>query len=181
MTDAAIRKEYSKLRSIANKRLARLQAQGLNMTARTGYRFPTIKSVEESSKSTVASELADVSKFLKDEYHSTLKGEKRFINDFQEIMKEKGFSDLVETADEVYQVLDFLDDVREIYKDKLLPSDVLQALQEAERLDIPKDMLYENIEMFVSHLDELKNVKPSKGGAAFSSRRMNNLIEQWNK
>ena len=181
MTDAAIRKAYSSLRSVANKRLGRLESQGLGKTARTGYKFPTIKSIEESSKATVASMLADVSKFLRDE-RTTVRGEKKFLNDFQEMMTEKGFGDLVETPDEIYRTLEFLEELREVYDDKMFSSgDALDALQEAERLNIPKDKLFENIDMFISHLEELRNVKPSKGGAEFSSRRINNLIKKWTK
>ena len=181
MTDKEIRAAYSELRSVANKRLARLQAQDLNMTARTGYRFPTIKSIEESSRATVASELADVSKFLRDE-RTTVRGEKKFLNDFQEMMTEKGFSDLVETPDEIYRTLDFLDQMREVYGDKIYSSgDALDALQEAERLNIPKEKLIDNLDMFISNLEKLKDVKPSKGGAEFSGRRINNLIKKWTK
>lgn len=181
MTDAAIRKAYSSLRSVANKRLGRLESQGLGKTARTGYKFPTIKSIEESSKATVASMLADVSKFLRDE-RTTVRGEKKFLNDFQEMMTEKGFGDLVETPDEIYRTLEFLEELREVYDDKMFSSgDALDALQEAERLNIPKEKLFDNIDMFISHLEELRNVKPSKGGAEFSSRRINNLIKKWTK
>lgn len=181
MTDAEIRKAYSQLRSTANKRLSRLAEQGLNKTARSGYKFPTIAEIQSSSRSTVASELADVSKFLRDD-RTTVRGEKRFISDFKEIMTDKGYGDLVETPDDIYKMIDYFDDLREQHKDKILPSgDALDALQEAERLNIPHDKLVDNIEMFVSHLDDLKNVKPSKGGAEFSSRRMNNLIRKWTK
>ena len=181
MSDAEIRKAYSSLRSIANKRLGRLEAQGLNMTARTGYRFPTIKSVEESSKATVASELADVSKFLRDE-RTTVTGEKKFLNDFQEMMIDKGYGDLVETPDKIYRTIEFLEELREVHKDKILPSgDALDALEEAERLNIPKDKLLENIDVFVSHLEDMKSVRPSKGGREFSQRRINTLIKKWTK
>ena len=181
MCDKEIRAAYSELRSVANKRLNRLEAQGLNMTARTGYRFPTIKSIEESSRATVASELADVSKFLRDE-RTTVRGEKKFLNDFQEMMTDKGYADLVETPDEIYRTIQFLEDLREVYQDKLYSSgDLLDVLSEADRLNISEDKLKENIDMFVSHLDELKNLKPSKDRAAFSSRRMNNLIRKWTK
>ena len=110
MSDAEIRKAYSDLRSVANKRLGRLEAQGLNQTARTGYRFPTIKQVEASSKSTIASELADVSVWLRDE-RSTIRGEKAFLNEFTEIMKEKGYGDIIQSYDDAYNFFDFMDDV----------------------------------------------------------------------
>lgn len=181
MTDAEIRKAYSRLRSTANKRLSRLAEAGLNRTARSGYKFPTIAEIQSSSRSTVASELADVSKFLRDE-RTTVRGEKKFISDFKEIMTDKGYGDLVETPEDIYKTIDYFDELREQHKDKILPSgDALDVLQEAERLNIPHDKLVDNIEMFVSHLDDMKNIKPSKGGAEFSSRRMNNLIRKWTK
>lgn len=182
MTDKEIRAAYSELRSIANKRLGRLEAQGLNMTARTGYRFPTIKNIEQSSRATVASELADVSKFLRDELHSTLRGEKQFINEFQELMKEKGFGDLADTPDKIYETLQFLEEVREQHKEvQLPPSDVLKMLQEGERLDISKEKLMDNIEFFLSNLEKMESIKPTPGGKSFSQRRINNLIKKWEK
>ena len=179
MTDAAIRKEYSKLRSIANKRLGRLQAQGLGKTARSGYKFPTIKDIESSSRATVASELADVSRFLRDP-RTTVTGEKSFLENFKEMMIEKGYADLVETPDDVYKVLDFMEEIREENNNKVLPSgDALDALQQAQRLKIPMDRFKENIDLFVQHLDDLENVQPTKGGRKFSTQRLNALIRKW--
>lgn len=179
MTDAAIRKEYSKLRSIANKRLSRLQAQNLGKTARSGYRFPTIKDIESSSRATVASELADVSRFLRDP-RTTVTGEKSFLENFKEMMSEKGYADLVETPDDVYKVLEFMEEIREENNNKVLPSgDALDALQQAQRLKIPMERFKENIDLFVQHLDDLENVQPTKGGRKFSIQRLNALIRKW--
>lgn len=181
MSDSEIRKAYSDLRSVANKRLGRLEAQGLNQTARSGYRFPTIKQVESSSKSTVASELADVSVWLRDE-RSTVRGEKAFMNEFIENMKEKGYGDLIESNDDAYDFFDFMEEVRQEHQElQIRGSDLLDAMQEAERLNIPRDKLMENIEQFVSNLEDLKNVQPTKGGRTFSSSRIDALIRRWTK
>ena len=179
MSESAIRKAYSELRSIANKRLARLENQGLGMTARTGYKFPTIRNIEESSKATIASELADVSKFLRDP-RTTVSGEKQFLNNFREMMTEKGYADLVDTPDDIYKTLEFMEEIRDTNNNRLLPSgDVLDVLQQAERLKIPTEKLKDNIDIFVQHLDELENVRPTKGGRTFSSQRLNALIRKW--
>lgn len=179
MSDAEIRKEYSRLRSVANKRLGRLQSQGLGKTARSGYRFPKISDILSSSKSTVASELADVSKWLRGE-RSTLTGEKQFISRFQEVMTEKGYADLVQTPEDIYKLLDFMDEMRELEQDKMYSSgDLLDAFQEAERLNIPEDKLKENLDAFVANMESLKDVKPSKGGRIFSKKRISNLIRKW--
>ena len=100
MSDAAINKAYSQLRSIANKRLQRMQAQDIGKRAREGFRFPTIKEVQESSKWSMESQLADVSRFLRSE-RTTVSGEKKFLNEFVEQMQEKGYGDLVKSYDDL--------------------------------------------------------------------------------
>ena len=180
MTESEIRREYSKLRSVANKRLTRMQKLNIGMKAREGFRFPTIKEIESSIYS-VGSMLADVSKWVAD-YRSSVTGEKQFLTDFQEMFTEKGYGDLVETPEQIYSTIKFLESIREDYNDQLLPSgDALDALQQAERLKIPHYKLLENIDLFVEHLDDLENVQPTKGGRTFSSRRLNALIRKWEK
>lgn len=181
MTESEIRAEYSKLRSVANKRLARMQKLNIGMKAREGFRFPTIKEIETGGVFSINSMLADVSKWVSD-YRSSVTGEKRFLNDFQEMFIEKGYGDLVKTPEQIYTTIKFLESIREDYNDQLLPSgDALDALQQAERLKIPHEKLLENIDLFVAHLDDLENVQPTKGGRTFSSRRLNALIRKWEK
>lgn len=187
MTEAQIRAEYSKLRSVANKRLQRLDSAGIGMRALTGYRFPTIAQIESSSKDTVASELANVSRWLGD-YRSTITGEKQFISEFKEMMQDKGYGSLVETPEDVYKVVGLLDDLRDKYKNDLLryrsgltDKDIFDALQQAQRLNMPVEALKQNIELFVANMDALEKVQPTKGGRTFSSSRVNALVRKWTK
>ena len=187
MTEAQIKAEYSKLRSVANKRLQRLDSAGIGMRALYGYRFPTIAQIESSSKDTVASELANVSRWLGD-YRSTLTGERQFISEFQEMMRSKDYGSLVETPEDVYKVIGLLDDLREKYKNDLLryrsgltDKDIFDALQQAQRLNMPVEALKQNIELFVANMDALEKVKPTKGGRTFSSSRVNALVRKWTK
>ena len=187
MTEAQIRAEYSKLRSVANKRLQRLDFAGIGMRALSGYRFPTIAQIESSSKSTVASELANVSRWLGD-YRSTITGEKQFISEFKEMMQEKGYGSLVETPEDVYKVVGLLDDLREKYKNDLLryrsgltDKDIFDALQQAQRLNMPVEALKQNIELFVANMDALEKVQPTQGGRTFSNSRINSLVRKWTK
>ena len=187
MTEKQIRAEYSKLRSVANKRLQRLQESGIGMRALKGYKFPTISQIESSSKSTVSSELASVSRWLSD-YRSTITGEKQFITEFQDMMQGKGYGDLVKTPEDVYKVVEMLDDLREKHKNDLLKyragrtdQDIFDALQQAQRLKIPVDALKKNIELFVANMDALEKVQPTKGGRTFGSNRINALVRKWTK
>ena len=187
MSEKQIRAEYSKMRSIANKRLQRLESAGIGKRALTGYKFPTISQIESSSKSTIASELASVSRWLAD-YRSTVTGEKQFISEFREMMQEKGYGELVDTPEDVYKVVDLLDDLREKHKNDLLryrsgltDQDIFEALQQAQRLKIPVDALKKNIELFVANMDALEKVQPTKGGRTFGSNRINALVRKWTK
>lgn len=190
MSEAQIRAEYSKLRSVANKRLQRLDSAGIGMRALSGYRFPTIAQIESSSKDTVASELANVSRWLGD-YRSTLTGERQFLEEFRSMMRSKNdgmYASLVETVQGTYDLIGLLDDLRERYKNDLLryrsgltDKDIYDALQQAQRLNMPIDALKQNIELFVANMDALEKVQPTKGGRTFSSSRVNALVRKWTK
>lgn len=190
MTEAQIRSEYSKLRSVANKRLQRLDAAGLGMKAQSGYRFPTIDKIQSSSKDTVAAELANVSRWLSD-YRSTITGERQFLEEWRSTMRSKNdgmYASLVETVQGTYDLIGLLDDLREKYKNDLLKykfgltdKDIYDALQQAQRLNMPVEALKQNIELFVANMDALEKVQPTKGGRTFSSSRINSLVRKWTK
>lgn len=188
MTEAQIRAEYSRLRSVGNKRLQRLEAAGLGMRALRGYRFPTISQIESSSKSTVASELASLSRWLGD-YRSTLTGERQFLEEFRDMIRNKAngqYASLVETVKGTYDLIGLLDDLRERYKNDLLKyqfgltdTDIYDALQQAQRLNMPVEALKQHINLFVANMDALEKVQPTKGGRTFSSSRVNALVRKW--
>ena len=188
MTEAQIRAEYSRLRSVGNKRLQRLEAAGIGMRALKGYRFPTIAQIESSSKSTVASELASLSRWLGD-YRSTLTGERQFLQEFRDMIRNKAdgqYASLVETVKGTYDLIDLLNDLRERYKNDLLKyqfgltdTDIYDALQQAQRLNMPVEALKQHINLFVANMDKLEKVQPTKGGRTFSSSRVNALVRKW--
>lgn len=176
LSDKAARAAYSELRSIANKRIQRKNKQGLG---RSSTLFPTIQQITESSFSTIQSALADVSKFLKSP-RTTVSGEKKFLADFKETMIEKGYADLVETQEEIYNMIDYMEYLREQYSDKLFDSgDALDVLQEGERLNIKLEDLKANYEVFASNLEAMEKLRPSPKGAQFSQRRISNFIKKW--
>lgn len=177
MTAKQINKAYSELRSVANKRLQRLEKAGLG--TRGSYRFPTLKEIQNSNRMNAGSQLADVSRFLRSD-RTTVTGEKRFLQEFKQSMEERGYKDLVDTTEKIYNTLEFMESVREQYGNKIFDSgDTLDVLQEAQRLNIPLEKVQKNIDFFLQNADRLSSVKPSRGGAEFSQRRINNLVKKW--
>lgn len=181
MTSGDINKEYSRLRSIANKRLQRMQAQGLGIRAREGFRFPTIKQIQESSKDTVSAALADVSRWLR-QPQSTIKGEHKKIAEFRESMAEMGYSDLTTTIDDTYRLMQYLEDLREQYSNDLYDSgDALDVYQHAQDLGISREVFDKNMYLFYENSRAFLSIPVNKNGRAIGAKRLQNIINKWTK
>ena len=177
MSNADIRKEYSRLRSIANKRIQRMEQSGLGMGR--NQKFATIKQISESSKWNVESQLAEVSRFLRSE-RTTITGEKKFLNEFKQNMIDRGYGDLVQTTEDIYDMIDFMEHMREQYGDKLFDSgDALDVLQETQRLNIPPKKVRENYEAFASNLAELEKMSTPKTEKTMSNAKVKKLVERF--
>lgn len=175
-SDSTLRKMYSEFRSVANKRIQRLNQAGLGSSRAM---FPTIQQIKETDKIDMGSALADVQKFLKSS-RTTVSGVKRFMKDFRETMTEKGYGDLVQTNEDVNQMIEYMDYLREIYSEKLFDSgDALDVLQQGQRLNIPPDKLRENYDLFASNLEKMEKLRRSPGGKEFSQSRIDKLIKKW--
>lgn len=102
------------------------------------------------------------------------------MNEFRETMTEKGYGDLVQTNEDIYNMIDYMDYLREQYSEKLFDSgDALDVLQEGQRLNIPPEKLRENYDLFASNLDKMEKLRKSPGGREFSQSRINKLIRKW--
>ena len=181
MTSGFINKEYSRLRSIANKRLQRMQVQGLGVRAREGFRFPTIKQIQESSKDTVSAALADVSRWLR-QPQSTIKGERQKIAEFRESMADMGYSDLTATLDDTYRLMQYLEDLREQYSNDLYDSgDALDVYQHAQDLGISPEVFEKNMNLFYENHREFLSISVNKNGRAIGAKRLQNTINKWTR
>ena len=96
------------------------------------------------------------------------------------------YASLVETVKGTYDLIDLLNDLRERYKNDLLryqfgltDTDIYDALQQAQRLNMPVEALKQHINLFVANMDALEKVQPTKGGRTFSSSRVNALVRKW--
>lgn len=181
MTSGAVNKAYSAMRSIANKRLQRMEAQGLGMRAREGFRFPTIKQIQESSKDTVSAALADVSKWLS-QPQSTIRGERQKIAEFRESMAEMGYSDLTTTIDDTYRLMQYLEDLREQYSNDLYDSgDALDVYQHAQDLGISPEEFEKNMNLFYENHNAFLSIPVNKNGRAIGAKRLHNTINKWKR
>lgn len=175
-SDSTLRRMYSEFRSVANKRIQRLNKAGF-----PGDRslFPTIQQIRETDKTSMSSALADVQNFLRSS-RNTVTGSRKFYHDMRETMTEQGYGDLVQTNEDIYQMVKYMEYLREEYGASLFDSgDALDVLQQGQRLNIPMDKLKENYDLFASNLSKMEKLRRSPGGKEFSQSRIDRLIDKW--
>ena len=98
-----LRKEYSRQRSIANKRIKRLKAAGLEYERKE--LFPTLSGLTASE---VEKQLSDASKFLRRE-RTKVRVEKKYLQHEIAILNKKGYEWI--DMSNIYDVIHFLEDM----------------------------------------------------------------------
>lgn len=155
LTNKQIRREYSKLRSTANKRLQRLQEAGLGVHG--SFRFPKIAG---RSNEQLEADLADVSRFLRDE-RTTVTGERKFVKGELEMLHEKGYEFV--NRENFYDFINFMEEKRQEVGGKIFDSgDAADVFNEGQRLNIPVNVLKKNFDYFAQNLAAMEKVQPIK-------------------
>ena len=178
-----VRKEYSRLRSIANKRVMRKWNAGL-MTESPGDKlFPKISMIEgfsgEYASEYLRGMLTEVSRFLKDPL-TTITGTRKHISHVRKIMDEMGYGSLVDTDEKFIKFTKFMDNLRELYGAYLFDSgDALDLLLESERLNIPIEMVEENYVEFLTNLEAMEKIPTPKTDKTKSELAVKRMINKY--
>lgn len=150
---ADLRRAYSELRKIANKRLQRMEQQGLGTFG--SYRFPKLSDLWDDD---VPGALADVSRYLRDPRH-TVRGEKKALDADIAKLHERGY-DFIDRSN-IYQFYDFMDQKRQEVGSKVFDSgSTIDVFNEAQRLKIPPKVLKKNFDYFLENIEKMENTKP---------------------
>ena len=144
-TEKELLKEYSRLRRIANKRIARAlknpELKGLNIIKANKKGF---KSLRGYTRSTIAKGIADVYRFLRTP-ETTLKGYRAKAKQTVESLQDAGFT-FVNTKN-LKQFGDFMDNMRSLLKGIQVPSDyVAEAFEDFAKGNVTADQLKDYFE-----------------------------------
>lgn len=152
MSDSAIRKAYSYLRKMANRRLKNLEKNNLG-----GYGAFRYGKLEQMHPDEVGEALAEVSRFMRDPRH-TVRGARAYKRNVLDVLHEKpGFESINE--DNFRKWTDFMDYLREKYGNKLFDSgDATDVFTEAERLDLPANIIEKHFNLFRDNIDVIQNI-----------------------
>ena len=152
MSNRDIRKAYSDLRKTANKRLANLEKNNLG-----GYGAFRFAKLEQIHADDVGQELAELSRFMRDPRH-TVRGARAHRDNILDTLHEKpGFEDINESNFRAWT--EYMDHLREKYGNKLFDSgDATDVFMEAERLDLPANIIKNHYNLFKNNLEEIRRI-----------------------
>lgn len=138
LSDRELRREYARLRRVANKRLANLEKRDLGTWGER--RFGSARGM---SSEYVEAALLEVSRYLRDPRH-TVKGEMEFRDSVLSELHKSGYNFINE--DNFYDFTKYMDKLRTQYSEKVFDSnDAVQVFNNMERLKIDPELLKDKI------------------------------------
>lgn len=156
-TERELRKEYSRLRSIARKRLERLEASEFAETNIVQYnrgRFTPIPQI--TSESQLRHKLTDVVRFLQSPL-SSITGQRQVQSKTIQTLHERGYTMINQRNFRMFT--EFMDELRRQKLNRLYDSErVLELFETAENKGIPPSELQTNFQFWLEHREQLKNV-----------------------
>lgn len=176
MSESEKRKAYSRLRTIANKRIKRRAEARLK--GKTDY-FPTLKNIDKSRKVNIDSELLRVSGFTSTS-QTTLSMVRKRIKLFQGTIG-KSYPSLVSSEQKALKAMRFMSAVREKVGDKNFDSGkAMDVLEQGERLKIPENKLIEHYEIWANNVEKMENIPaPESKKDVFNSDELDKMVARW--
>lgn len=174
MSGQAVKEAFQHLKGVANKRIGRMEAQGLG---RPGMKkFGSMRGMSEEQ---MRQGLADVSRWLREPSH-TVRGYKSQRAAMIDAFHEKGYDWVNEENYEDF--IDYMEELREEYGSKVFDSSAAADVYgQTDRIGIPSDVVKKNFDYFADHLDELDRMKPvrsSKGATMPAIKRKIKRLEE---
>jgi len=178
-----VRKEYSKLRDIARKRLQRLEAAGYTETEayrRNVNHYPKLKDIK--TKSELAQRLSDLSRFIASS-QSTVSGIKEREQKVLERLHENQYNFVNES-----NLKDF-GEFMEAYRDQMLDmeydsGDAAEVYSIVVKHKVDPEKVKEDFEYWLEHIDEALKMRRSKASAGNYERikkRLDKKLKKGNK
>lgn len=171
MSGQAVKEAFQHLKSVANKRIGRMQAQGLG---RPGMKkFGSMRGMSEEQ---MRQGLAEVSRWIREPSH-TVGGYKSQRAAMLDAFHEKGFDFVNEENYEDF--IDFMEDLREEYGAKVFDSGAAaDVFSNTQRIGIPPETVKKNFDYFANHMDELDRMKPIRSAKGGTMRAIKDKIRK---
>lgn len=180
---AAVRKEYTRLRNIARKRLKRLEQAGYEESQaykRNIYHYPKLSEIQ--SDYDLMGRLSDLSRFITAK-GSTVSGRKEIESKTLETLHSHGYNFV--TSDNLQAFGDFMEEYRNQKLDMIYDSgDSADLYGIVEKHKIPPELVQEDFQFWLDNLDEAQKLRYSKKSAGDYQKikkRLQKKIDKKNK
>ena len=181
-TEAAMKREYSRLRDIAQKRLIRMGEGEFSKSAtyeQNVGRFPVLKTFTEggkiSKKAEFAKALSQLSRFIESPI-STTRGQRAVQKQTIATLQERGYTFV--NAKNYWEFISFMEEARARKLDRTYDSDrIAQMFKAARKQNIPADVLYEDFDYYVKNKQYLSKIDVPERGS-YSSKDLKAMIEE---
>lgn len=171
LSDRELRREYARLRRVANKRLANLEKRDLGNWGER--RFGSARGM---SSEYVEAALLEVSAWLREPRH-TVRGAEQQMNAVIDSFKERGI-DFV-NRDNFRQFTDFMNGLREQYSEKLFDSsDALEVFGNMERLGLDPEEVKNHFDYYAQNADKLSRLRVPRSDKGKSYQEIRRKIRR---
>lgn len=185
-TEAEMKREYSRLRDIAQKRLARMGETEFGRSAtyeQNVGKFPVLQTFKGDhgrikNKAAFARTLSQLSRFVESPI-STVRGQRAVQAQTIASLHDHGYAFVNESN--YWDFIDFMEEFRARKLDKMYDSDRIAKMYNAARKkDIPAQVLYDDFEYFVKNRRFINKVDlPERG--TYTSEDLRAAIEKAKK
>lgn len=175
LTEKQVQAEYSRLRSIARKRIERLEKSD-PQSAMLKYKgqFPRVDEI--GSKAKMAKALSNVSRFVSDP-RSSLKQSRAIDRENVKLLRRHGFD---VNMSNIREFADFMEFYRAKEKGKRnRGSDEVAALwTEAQRLDVDTETIKKDYKYYKKNVEALQNLEPEDIGTGREGKITSYLLKK---
>lgn len=175
LSEKEMRAEYSRLRSIARKRLERLAVSepDSKILARYQGAFPTTPDIK--TRSDLARKLADVASFIENP-RSSIRQSKQLDAQVQETLARHGINIPEKDLKKFGQFMEYS---RARKKGRLYDSDRVAAVySEAERLGVDPDALKKDFSFFYNNIDTISEIEALPDDKKATAYQLRKAIKQ---
>lgn len=178
LTEKEARQEYSRLRAIAKKRLARFESAKMTDTETYKNNINRFPPLSELTPSKLHCKLSSLAYFLESPL-STVSGQRERESHIISKLEESGIHVSRET---LKSFGDFMEEWRQQTKDSEYSSDQMAKLFDiAQEKRIPIDLLKTNIEKYAEKKEALENMTRKRSGKKYSSKELERQIRNYEK
>ena len=176
-SERELRKEYSRLRSIARKRLERLEESEFVTTSiveRNQSKFRPLSSVRTEGQLRYL--LSDLARFIESP-QSTIRGQRARVNQTITTLHQRGYTFI--TKANFPRFVDYMDAIRRQKIDRLYDSErVVELFQTMERRRISPDLVLKNFREFMEMQAQIEKMPERRNGEPISKKEAEEMLKR---